>query len=198
MTMETRLFNFKKALHDKDLADEVIVRRYITHDSKPFYFEADEDRYFSLKNIIADHFKVYPDHVKLVGSAKLGFSLKPKRLWKAMADDSDIDVVIISEQLFNEFWYDIYDFNIGLTVRTRLADSQYFEFLDYFLRGWIRPDLFPFNNPCKDRWFDFFKSISYGDFGPRKVTGAIFRNMHFFENYHLSNIRRLRAGGISA
>jgi len=74
MTMEARLTSFKKALPDKYMADEVIVRRYITHDSNPFYFENDEDSYFSLKNVIADHFKVYPDDVKLVGSAKLGLA----------------------------------------------------------------------------------------------------------------------------
>lgn len=195
MTVEQRTRIFKKALQDGSIPDEVIVRRYLTHDAAPFYFKDDEDKYFSLKMKIADHFKVYPDNLKLVGSAKLGFSLKPKRLWQGMNDDSDIDMVLISDKLFDEFWNEIYNFNLNLKVRTRLADKQYFEFLDYFFRGWLRPDLFPFNNPCKDRWFDFFTSISYGDFGSRKVTGAVYRDMHFFENYHLENIRRLRAGG---
>lgn len=132
----------------------------------------------------------------MVGSAKLGFSIAPHQLWKPFDDLSDIDMVIVSNSVFDTFWKDLYDFNINLTVRTREEQVSYNKFRNYFFKGWIRPDFFPFSYPQRKQWFEFFKSISYGEYGYRKVTGAIFRDMDFFERYHAMNVRRLRLGGM--
>lgn len=195
MTIEDRIRIFKVALLEPQLSDEIIVQRHIIH-PPPFVFNGDNDKYFALKSIISDFFNINPEEVKMVGSAKLGFSIVPFQLWKPFDDSSDIDMVIVSSKVFDDFWRDLYDFNIHLTVRTQEEQDMYYKFLDYFFKGWIRPDLFPFRYPQKRKWFTFFKSISYGKFGQRKVTGAIYKNMEFFEKYHTLNIRRLRSGRI--
>ncbi len=109
---------------------------------------------------------------------------------------SDIDMVIISSDIFDRFWKELYDFNIKLTARTMKEEEQYYSFLDYFFKGWLRPDLFPFSYAGRKEWFDFFKSISYAEFGIQKVSGAIFRNHGFYERYHVVNIRTIRNGGV--
>jgi len=47
---------------------------------------------------------------------------------------------------------------------------SYIIFLKYFFKGWIRPDLFPFDFKGKNEWEDFFKSISYKEFSERKIA----------------------------
>jgi hypothetical protein len=194
MTIENRIQILKKALSDSAISDESIVHRFIIYEGAPYVFEGAEEKYLTLKETIASHFAIHPDTIKMVGSAKMGFSISPKQTWRELNDDSDIDMVLISERIFDTFWKEIFRFNIDLVARTRLADKRYFKFLDYFFSGWLRPDLFPFNNSTKEKWFEYFRSISYGDYGYRKITCAIFRDMDFFQTYHAMNIRQLRAG----
>lgn len=192
---ENKITSFKAALGDSLMTDQVIVQKFITHGT-PHLFEKQDDKYFDLKHDIANHFRERPENVHMVGSAKLGFSIAPQKLWKPFDAESDIDMVVISEKIFKQFWHDLYDFNIALTSRTHIEETNYIKFLKYFFKGWIRPDLFPFNYPYKKEWRLFFQSISYNKYGPRKITCAIYYGLDFFEKYHIENIKKLRAGSI--
>ena len=183
---------FQEILKSKTVSDLEIVQTHISF-GQPYIFD-NEKIYFKLKKTISDHFNVGHEKVIMVGSAKLGFSIAPNKLWRSFNDESDIDMVVIDEQLFDSFWKDLYNFEIELIDRTTEDQKRYIKFLKYFFRGWIRPDLFPFKFNGKNEWEEFFKSISYKDYGERKITGAIFKNMFFFENYHQINIRNLRLG----
>lgn len=183
--------DFITILKDQSINEQEIVQRYITYGSS-FIFDKDDDKYFKLKKIISNNFNLNPENVIMVGSAKLGFSIAPLKLWKSFDDESDIDMVIVSDVIFDEFWVDLYDFNLELTDRTEDEQNKFNRFLNYFFKGWLRPDLFPFSYSKKDKWFDFFSAISYGDFGERKITGAIFRNFNFYEKYHIRNLKNIK------
>lgn len=187
------LSEFKEDLLNKSISDKEIVDKYILFGT-PYIFREDERKYYSLKKVIADHFGISQTNVIMVGSAKLGFSIAPHKLFRKITDESDIDVVIISEKLFDSFWESLFEFNINITSRTEKEDQTYKKFLEYFFRGWLRPDKFPFNYHNKQQWFDFFKRISYKDYDKRKVTGAIYRNEYFFRKYHENNIKEIRIG----
>ncbi|MEQ9670566.1 hypothetical protein [Coleofasciculus sp. G2-EDA-02] len=129
--IDDRKIEFCSALKDQSQTDKIIVQKYITCGT-PYYFKDNENLYFNLKHEVSSHFSEHPDKVRIVGSAKLGFSIAPQKMWKSFSLDSDIDVVIISEVVFKEFWYDLYNFNIGLTSRTERENKQYRRFLGYF------------------------------------------------------------------
>ena len=188
------LEEFKVIIENSTISDLEIVQGYITHGS-PFVFTGDEQKYFLLKKEIADHLGLNPQSVIMIGSAKLGFSINPLKLWKPFNDESDIDMVIISDRIFLEFWRELFNFNIGLQVRSEDEDRMYRSFLEYFFKGWLRPDLFPFQYVGRREWFNFFKSISYKEFGNNKITGAVFYDLNFYESYHTQNIRAIRTGG---
>ncbi|WP_218011752.1 hypothetical protein [Bacillus cereus] len=192
--INNNLETFKKDLMNQNLTDSDIVDQHILFGS-PYIFKNDEQQYFSLKRIIAEQFGLSPTNVIMVGSAKLGFSIAPKKLWTPIHDNSDIDMVIISEELYDQYWKQLLEFNINLTYRTEKEDDLYRDFLEYFFKGWLRPDKFPFNFPDKQEWFDFYKSISYKEYDKRKISGAIYRNEYFFKKYHENNIKKLRSGG---
>ncbi|MHC5914831.1 MAG: hypothetical protein ACYTXE_28435 [Nostoc sp.] len=181
---------FRKALHDQSLTEQKIVQKYIIHGT-PYIFKDNESKYFDLKHEIATHFKEHFESVHMVGSGKLGFSIAPKKLWRPFCDESDIDIAIISRTIFERFWIDLYDFNIGLTSRNQEEEKYYRKFLQYLFKGWLRPDLFPFKYSGKYEWMDFFKSISYKD-GYPKIACAVYYSNDFFEKYHILNIKSLR------
>ena len=141
LDIDSRVEKFRAALEGSE-HEEVIVQKYIVHGT-PYIFKDDEDKYFDLKREIAAHFSEHYNNVHMTGSAKLGFSIAPHKLWKPFDFESDIDVVIISHKLFEESWKDIHRFNLSLTSRTEREDNRYKRFLKYFFKGWIRPDLFP-------------------------------------------------------
>lgn len=189
--IENRKIKFKEELNNELISDIAIIRKNLLH-GNPVVYHDNEDTYFFLKQKIANYFNVSTSKIVMVGSAKLGFSIAPKKLWNNFNEESDIDIVVISEEVFDEYWKELLDFNINTKARTLEEDQRFREFLEYFLKGWIRPDLFPFNYSKKNKWFEFFNSISYGKFGNFKIAGAIFRNEYFFEHYHTRNINKLR------
>ena len=182
---------FKIDLKTNFLTDAEIVKKYII-DGEPFNYKNKNELYVELKSKIAEKFFVSVDDIRIVGSAKLGFSIAPDKAWREFCVDSDIDMAIVSERLFDKFWTDLYDFNIYLKARSKRDDITYRRFLDSFFKGWFRPDLFPFHFPGRSDWFKYFQSISFQKYGDKKITCGIFKNHEFFTKYHESNIKRLR------
>jgi len=190
--INNRIEAFKTILKGHE-NEEVVVQKYIVHGT-PYIFKEDEDKYFDLKREIAANFSEHYNNIHMIGSAKLGFSIAPTKLWKPFTIESDIDIVIVSTKLFENLWRNVHEFNIGLTDRKKDEDIRFKRFLCYFFKGWIRPDLFPFEYPVKTEWFEFFKSISYKKYGPQKITGALYHSFDFFEKYHTENIAKMRIG----
>lgn len=188
-----RIYKLKQDLKNLDMTDSRIVGKHISF-GIPYIFAGNDDIYDDLKNAIASEFDVDEDDVIMVGSAKLGFSIKPEKLWMPIQDDSDIDVAIISERLFDDYWKELLDFNINIKSRSVSEDEKYWRFLKYFFKGWLRPDLFPFDYSKRLRWFKFFDGISYKKYDKRKVSAAVYRNRYFFKHYHALNIKKIRQG----
>lgn len=140
-----------------------------------------QDQYFSLRTEVASHFNLHPNEILIVGSAKLGFSIAPNKRYINFSDTSDIDVVLVSNSLFDEIWQSTFDYyNNG-------GDwSQFKDFKNYHFRGWIRPDKFPPERSfqrCSD-WWEFFRELTKsGKYGQYKIRGALYKSWHYLENY---------------
>ena len=141
MSDEDIKIKFIKELREKDPDSRFIVQKYICNGSSPILTD---EQIFEIKYEIAKQFNIHPNEVILTGSAKLGFSLAPKKLFKKFDENSDIDIAIISNIAFEAFWEELLDFNINIKNRNEQEEKNYRFFQDYFFRGWIRPDKFPF------------------------------------------------------
>ena len=62
------------------------------------------DKYAAFKLYMAQKFKTPATNIFICGSALLGYSLSPQKNFSAFNDTSDIDIVIISKELFDKFW----------------------------------------------------------------------------------------------
>src|SRR5882672_6208948 len=63
---------------------------------------SDPGTYDSLKQEVAAKLSISPVAIQLIGSAHLGFSLNPDHLLRPFMPDSDLDLVVVSPQLFDE------------------------------------------------------------------------------------------------
>lgn len=181
-------------LETKSEADMLhFVKKYFFHGT-PYIFQGREYEYFEFRNRIANNFGIGFHEIFIVGSAKFGFSYFKK---KAFNYDSDIDVVIVNESLFEDYYCKICDYQYQLDRMYRgisLPETKtYSEFLKYLVKGWMRPDKLPASfkvDLLKREWFDFFKSISYdkSEVGNYKVAGALYKNYNYLEKYYLKNM----------
>lgn len=175
-TLDDEVESFKKDLR-KYSVSELVQKKLIFGDCRIL----NSEKYFQLRLAIAKRFDVHPNEVLVVGSAKLGFSIAPKKKFRHFGDTSDIDVVIVSDRLFSTVWASVYSFWKDKVLWETEAD-----FKKYLFRGWIRPDKLPPSTKfhlSKD-WWEFFREVTAsGQFGPYKISGALYKSWEFLESY---------------
>jgi hypothetical protein len=184
------------ALSNED-EKRIFTQKHYFHGT-PIVFDRKENDYYYFRKRIADHFNIGFYEVMIVGSAKFGFS--PYKFTEFTLE-SDIDVVLFNEKLF-DYFYDLvsqYQYKIR-TNNLRLNSEQikdYNRFLKYLIMGWMRPDLLPQNatefKELKEKWEDFFKSISYSksEVGNYEVKAGLFKSHHYGERYYRSSIEAI-------
>lgn len=144
-------------------------------------FALDDDRHYRLRSDVSKYFTVEFTDVFLVGSAKLGFSIKPSRRFLPFGDKSDLDLVIVSKLLFENIWKEVFTFE-----KTGGYWPKMDAFKRYHFQGWIRPDMLPLDKafPITRHWWSFFEDLSAaGHFGPYKVRGGLYYSRAFFDSY---------------
>jgi len=186
MSTEKRL---KEFLEDLPILEsgEMVTRHIVSRTSCVL----GEAIYADLKREIGSHFEEHDSNVVMVGSAKLGFSIKDTKRYISFGNESDIDIAIVSESLFATVWTTIFE----------LERSGYYwekrgEFRRYHYKGWIRPDKLP--NPgsfgfAKD-WWEFFRSLTTdGKYGPYKISAGLYYSWYFLEAYQRKCIEQCKA-----
>ncbi len=186
-----RIETFRADLYNPGIPIIDIVRGRIAH-GIPYIFDRNDAEYFRFKQTVSDYFKVHPDRIKIVGSAQLGFSIAPHKLWSPFHQESDIDVAVTDPVCFLKFWRNLLQYNLDIKARSTKDDERYRRFLSYHFQGWIRPDLLPME--YSQPWFGFFRSM-HSSFEGRNVAGALYYDEGFFEAYHTRNLSELRATG---
>ena len=140
-----------------------------------------QGQHSKLKVRVAGKFQTPLESIIVVGSGKLGFSIAPGKRYRPFGDSSDIDVAIISSGAFERIWHELFDY-----ARSGAYWEKQQEFEHYCFRGWIRPDKLPRSStyPFTKQWWDFFQALtSSNEFGPYKITGALYHGRHFFDAY---------------
>jgi len=169
------------------------IKKYFFH-GIPYVFRDKEYEYFEFRNRIANNFNIGFHEVFIVGSAKLGFSFHKQTKFSY---DSDIDVVIVNENLFEYYYSKICDYQYKLDRMfksiSRKEMREYSEFTRYLIKGWMRPDKLPTSfkiDVLKEEWFSFFDSISNNrsEVGNYEVSAGLYKNYNYLEKYYIKTI----------
>jgi len=210
---------FQQKVLSGNLNTEQIFQKYFV-DSSTYYFESDvvdKDLEYQLKSELSDILGVHVNDIYIIGSAKTGFSIKPRAIGRPFDgkftetnrknDRSDIDIAIVSSDLFEKIQENIYDWTNGF-VKSWDRNNYYhdggsekfgvtlkFKFLEYLGKGWYRPDFCPvgYKIPSKgalqiDEVFGLWRRKL-----DRKIAYAVYKNWNFFKKYQMENISKIKS-----
>ena len=194
-----------------------VLAKVFLLEGTPFVFESAPMKYVIFREQVAERFSVGSQDVCIVGSAKLGFSPSPVKFGKQFKEESDVDVVIISEDLFHLGSYEIFkSFNTidptvhaareikpkrGETAKIEVVAKDWVkikESLRNYTYNNFNPSLLPTSNQLRQDIFDRISSTAglFLALEPQvfvsKIRCRIFRSWKAAESYYANSLRQLK------
>ena len=159
-----------------------------------------------LRQHLVSHLRLTAEGIVVVGSAKTGFSLSPDNFPRPFGVESDIDVVVVDEALFDAYWAICLEYfyprRIGRLPRPDygwLQDRKHDVFWGRFEPHYMRYEGLSFPEvlrPLRDlstAWFNAFRSLStYGQFRGRDIKGRLYRSWNHARAYHEDGLRQIK------
>ena len=182
-----------------------VVQQYIFA-GIPYVFQKRSKDLQLLANHLCAAMPIKGQDVAVVGSAKVGFSLNPDNFPRLFSDNSDIDIIVISEGLFDRVWMTLLEWQYP----RRLLNLGRFEGEWAQLRrkeiywGWLVPTEVRYDGlsfpdilkPLRDisaNWFNAFQGLSlYPEFAARTISGRLYRTWEHALRYHMEGLRLIR------
>ena len=200
---ELTVEDFKTILLSEPL--ETVVREYVFA-SQSYVFRDHPEQEALFLDLLGDRLETNRDDITIVGSAKIGFSLSPHNFPRLFSDESDIDVVVVNETLFDQIWRTILKWHYPRRLEGLRRDDQRWgaDRRKDIYWGWLVPDrirfeglLFPETlKPLRDTstaWFNTFRGLSqYTEFSGRDVSGRLYRSWDHALLYHMDGLRQVR------
>lgn len=149
------------------------------------------EQYDKFKKYVAQKLGVHYNNIGIAGSAKLGFSLNPKKNFRNFNDTSDVDIIIVSQRLFNEFWEQYLNDSYKPTAKiNNIYDVGFCIF-----RKYMRLDCFR-NNEYYNNWQKkiggFEKDIQLRFQIGNDIHYRIFESWDSVKMYYVSSINQLK------
>jgi hypothetical protein len=204
-----------------DMEIERLFQKHVIDGTSYFFrdFLSQIDQEYELRHDIASALDLSINDVVIVGSAKLGFSVKNAQFEKfdgkyekkrINRNKSDIDIAIANKRLFDEQTALIFElsrhfspawieekwktnayYQEGLKGRDPLSSSLYINYARYITRGWLRPDYTPNLYINQIPWKNA-TNIWTGKLH-RKISIGLYSDWHYLKHYQMDNLINLRA-----
>lgn len=194
---------FRRALLRRPL-DEV-VREYV-FEGIPYVFRETPGLMELLRDHLCKDLGLSAENTIVIGSAKIGFSLSPDSVFRQFSDESDIDVLVVDERIFDDIWKIVLKWHYPRRIRglggmdgswgRRRRRELYW--------GWFVPDKIKYEGlsfpevlkPLRDistAWFNAFRSLSrVPEFSRRNITGRLYRTWDHALLYHADGLRQIK------
>ena len=186
---ESRVQRFRSDLAGLDARD--FIRKHITTGMP---VEISPDDYYELRRLVAKEFGLHPSAVILVGSCRIGFSIRPDKRFRQARPGSDLDVAMVSREQFDCYWDGVFEH-----ARSDAAWKEtrnYKRFVEMLFNGWIDPRGLPkvptFSQ--SQQWVTFFDALMQSRrFGRRRITARLYRTWERLESYQEIDISACHA-----
>jgi hypothetical protein len=157
-----------------------IVREMITHGQSAIL---NVQEYSYVRRSVGESLGVSPNRdVFMVGSAKLGFSIKAAKRYEPFGDDSDIDIAVTSPELYHTLWSEVRRFGRQGGAWPR-DDRNHFknDHLNAVIKPYVIPD--SATVPTRRRLFDLQSRLQRLSYSPYPVTLAVWHSIEALEDY---------------
>jgi hypothetical protein len=191
-----------------------VVAKVFLLEGVPFVFASSPMKYLIFREQVADRFEIGYQDVCIVGSAKLGFSPSPHKFGQAFAETSDVDVVIISSEMFDRGTHELFRHLNQVGPRLAFLNDKpvsvearewrlHREAVRNFVYENFNPSHLPETNGLRNEIFSSIASTSalFLALEPQvfvsKIRCRIFRHWRAAEAYYINTLRQLK-GQIAA
>lgn len=173
-------------------------------DFVPFVFQPREDRWDAFRDELVSGLGVSRADIRVIGSGRFGFSLRPGRNLKIFADTSDINVLVVNASLFDQLWAALLEAAYPRPPITEHLGGWLSKRRNELYTGWLTPLNIKLDRkivgvkaePVLDfnfRWFSTLKEASRHPLRRHEdITSRLYRTWHHAELYHLSSLAELR------
>ncbi|NVI82911.1 hypothetical protein [Janthinobacterium sp. BJB401] len=203
-----------------DMDIEQLFQKYVVDGTSYFFrdFLKDVDQEYQLRHDLAAALKISINDVVIVGSAKLGFSIKNHNFSKfderyqknpVNKNKSDVDIAIVSKKIFDqqtelifetsrhfspewieEKWIDNIYYPSDRERRMKGLDPIFQNYTKYISRGWLRPDFTPNIYINQSPWKTSVDNW-YGRL-QRKISIGLYSEWYYLKHYQMDNLISLR------
>lgn len=179
--------NTEREIYNKFLVgQDVWYFREFIKDDNPFLY------YDNFKRLIAANLGVHFNNISIIGSAKTRYSFAPKKGFREFNENSDFDIVLVSPELFNDFWTSFYDIS-GQQLLANYSGITSDIFRKFVSIKETAPN---YNNTTLKNWqtritrFRTILQLEYKIYS--EINFRIYANWAAMENYHLRGIAKLK------
>ena len=189
MSKDGGIRQFWREFNDLECDVEYFVSARL-FDATPAVWSTDV-QYVRWRHEVAKRLDVDPTGVQLVGSARLGYSLSPQKNFKLFDDQSDLDIAIISHDIFDAAWLELRKMigsRVELTSQKRYLHKLVFE--ECIALDIVLPHL-----SFGERWSFVRDEIAelLGDkLNNREINYRLYRNHRSLREYQLVGVSHAR------
>jgi hypothetical protein len=160
----------------------------------PFAFQENAEAYNLLLGTLSAELHLNPESITMVGSGRIGFSLSPDSFGVPFSSESDLDMLVVSEELFDKAWFDMLKLGrkypgLELKVR-RWVDAHR---VNNIYWGFIQPEKLPGVVQIAAEWFRAFRGLSrHAEFAHREISGRLYRTWDHVQVHQLHTLRKIQ------
>lgn len=149
--------------------------------------------------IVSQSLEISFNNISIVGSSKTGCSLAPiseqyDKLFRGFNEESDIDIAIVSDKLFQKYW-SLFRFSYSE------VNKRHYKFISRGIyRGYINEKYLTLIDGCRKEWNEKAsksKKILRSElYIQPEITYRLYRSWEDFEEYHIQSINEIKRGEI--
>lgn len=179
-----------------DARDHAKIVEELLIDGVPFAFRDSPADYDLLRTTLAAALQLSADAMTVVGSGRIGFSLSPEKYGAPFLPESDLDVAVVSAELFDIAWFDLLRlgrkyFRLHKSVRAWVDTHKE----NHIFFGFIIPDFLPGAVAISPTWFRTFKGLARNpSLADRDVNGRLYRTWNHVHVHQLYSLRKIQQG----
>jgi hypothetical protein len=189
--MPVSVAQFRDMLATKPL-DEIVEGTLFP--AIPFIFQSNTTLYDTFRSALSAGLFVPTADITVVGSAALGFSMDPSSFGQKFNanNDSDVDVIVVSQSLFEKAWGDLLMWNHGR--KWSMSRSRVEMILSHHHRsiywGHVWPDSLTRISAVTEPWIRSFRGLSREpELAPFNFQGRLYKSWDHALYYHVHSLR---------
>jgi hypothetical protein len=193
---------FRQLLQER--TDAQLLASCLGDEACPYVFEQRAAAWDAFRDELVGGLGVTRGDVRIVGSARFGFSMKPGYSLRAFRDTSDIDVVVVNAEAFDRLWLALLTAAYPRQPNVNKVGGWLKKRTKEVYTGWLTPlsiklDARIFGARARPvlefnaAWFNTLKKASRHPVRRHEsITSRLYRTWAHAELYHLHSLAALR------